>query len=90
MPDELFKLLATIIETLMTVGVGFILRTTSRIGTEQQAQAISIAEMKGTLTGIVGSVNRLHEWRNKLQEREFEDMAGQIDQLKEQLRIKDV
>jgi hypothetical protein len=83
MTDEAFKILIAIIGTFISIGVSYIANAVSSIGKKQQGQEISFAEMKGQIDAMQSSLNGLHSWRNRMQEKEFRDMEQQIKDLRE-------
>lgn len=85
MSDELFKILATIIGTLLTVLVSYATNTMNKIGVQQNNQALQLAEMKGLIGALQQSVGSIHNWRNRMQEKEFTDMEAQIKEYKAKL-----
>lgn len=90
MNDELYRLLALVLGTIISIGMMYIISKVNKVESSQSAQAVSFARLEGVVTGLTGSIDRLHKWRNDLQEREFANMSDQVRDLKKQLSEKDV
>lgn len=82
MEAYLSQILGAIGVIILTVILGFISKRLDKVLDNQTTQGTDLAVVKSELTSMRSTVMSLHEWRNRMQEAELENLRLVIQELK--------
>ncbi len=78
--------LCTLVGALMLIILGRVLKQGDDTNAKVTAQGVTLARVETAIASHETRLNSLHDWRNKLQERELADAAAEVSELRARQR----